>query len=47
MWKKTCCKVIKKKDLQYEKGQEKMSHHCGCSAFIIHLVCLIIDQHNA
>lgn len=37
----------KKKDLQYEKGQEKMSHHCGCSAFIIHLVCLIIDQHNA
>lgn len=33
--------------LRYERGQGRMSHHCGCSAFIINSLYLIIDQHNA
>lgn len=29
-----------------ERGQERMFHRCGCSAFITNLACLIIDQNN-
>lgn len=41
---KTCCKLDK---TPRERGRERMFHCCGCSAFIINLAHLIIDQNNA